>query len=155
VLAGGRVTITARCEEGESGASRTWSIMASLAAVACVGGARAYEGGEQHHGWARIVVVRGGGARGVVFKAGDVSARGDIPRVRSLFFLAARADLGRKWQFLFLVTAFWRGFLAWSAWAMYTRRGIKHTLLLQVDDGLHYWRYRPFLPFSFTFSRPQ
>ncbi|KAJ7809397.1 hypothetical protein B0H14DRAFT_3151630 [Mycena olivaceomarginata] len=72
-----------------------------LAAVACVGGARAYEGGERHHGWARIVVVCGGGARGVVFKAGDVSARGDIPRVRSLFFLGARADLGRKSQFLF------------------------------------------------------
>ncbi|KAJ7805601.1 hypothetical protein B0H14DRAFT_3882878 [Mycena olivaceomarginata] len=83
-----------------------------LAAIACVGGARAYEGGERHHGWARIVVVRGGGTRGVVFKAGDVSAHGNIPRVRSLFFLGARADLGRNSQFLFLVTALSRDFLA-------------------------------------------
>ncbi|KAJ7704276.1 hypothetical protein B0H14DRAFT_3028676, partial [Mycena olivaceomarginata] len=32
---------------GGEWASRTWSILASLAAVACVGGARVYEGGER------------------------------------------------------------------------------------------------------------
>ncbi|KAJ7326451.1 hypothetical protein DFH08DRAFT_340168 [Mycena albidolilacea] len=38
---------------------------------------------------------------------------------------------------------------------MYTRRDIKQTLLLQVHDGLHYWRYRSFIhSSSFTFSRP-
>jgi hypothetical protein len=73
---------------------------------------------------------------------GRFRARGHSSRPLSL--LSCRTDLGRKF---FLVTALWRDFLAWSAWAMYTRRGIKQTPFLQVDDGLHYWRY-PLLLFD-------
>ncbi|KAJ7798733.1 hypothetical protein B0H14DRAFT_2617627 [Mycena olivaceomarginata] len=51
VLAGGRVTVMARCGEGESGASRTWSMIAAWRPLLASGGARAYEGGSVAQRW--------------------------------------------------------------------------------------------------------